>query len=128
MIRPPPRSTRTHTLFPYTTLFLSQLVAVLREASAAPILAGPGQLADGRGISGSEPGIAAHPAFLARMLEAGNGPLADQRALELADGRPNLQRETALRGGGVHRSEGVRVGKGCVGSGRSRGGPCHTKK
>src|SRR3546814_17073865 len=101
MIRPPPRSTRTHTLFPYTTLFLSQLVAVLREASAAPIRAGPGQLADGRGISGSEPGIAAHPAFLARMLEAGNGPLADQRALELADGRQNLQSETALRGGGV---------------------------
>src|SRR3546814_2471413 len=82
---------------------LLQLVAVLREASAAPILAGPGQLADGRGISGSEPGIAAHPAFLARMLEAGNGPLADQRALELADGRQNLQSETALRGGGVHR-------------------------
>src|SRR3546814_5793936 len=37
------------------------------------------------------------------MLEAGNGPLADQRALERADGRQNLQSETALRGGGVHR-------------------------
>src|SRR3546814_11362086 len=27
MIRPPPRSTRTHTLFPYTTLFRSQNLA-----------------------------------------------------------------------------------------------------
>src|SRR3546814_20843893 len=32
MIRRPPRSTRTDTLFPYTTLFRSQLVAELADA------------------------------------------------------------------------------------------------
>src|SRR3546814_8305080 len=34
MIRRPPRSTRTDTLFPYTTLFLSNLVALRDDASA----------------------------------------------------------------------------------------------
>src|SRR3546814_10515053 len=33
MIRRPPRSTRTDTLFPYTTLFRSQLVALRIDAS-----------------------------------------------------------------------------------------------
>src|SRR3546814_13220492 len=32
MIRRPPRSTRTDTLFPYTTLFRSALMAALRDA------------------------------------------------------------------------------------------------
>src|SRR3546814_15787892 len=31
MIRRPPRSTRTDTLFPYTTLFRSELTAVLKD-------------------------------------------------------------------------------------------------
>src|SRR3546814_19157363 len=34
MIRRPPRSTRTDTLFPYTTLFRSRLVAALERAIA----------------------------------------------------------------------------------------------
>src|SRR3546814_16319720 len=34
MIRRPPRSTRTDTLFPYTTLFRSGFVQVLRRAAA----------------------------------------------------------------------------------------------
>src|SRR3546814_19882173 len=34
MIRRPPRSTRTDTLFPYTTLFRSDLVGVLVELTA----------------------------------------------------------------------------------------------
>src|SRR3546814_3393293 len=37
MIRRPPRSTRTDTLFPYTTLFRSELIAQLRELSPADI-------------------------------------------------------------------------------------------
>src|SRR3546814_3952607 len=35
MIRRPPRSTRTDTLFPYTTLFRSDLDFLLRESDAA---------------------------------------------------------------------------------------------
>src|SRR3546814_3380541 len=46
VIRRPPRSTRTDTLFPYTTLFRSLLL------SAAPASADPGSLGSG-GSSGS---------------------------------------------------------------------------
>src|SRR3546814_6047982 len=35
MIRRPPRSTRTDTLFPYTTLFRSRLLAAVRPAAIA---------------------------------------------------------------------------------------------
>src|SRR3546814_20421560 len=40
MIRRPPRSTRTDTLFPYTTLFRSnsRMVALLHEARYSPVL------------------------------------------------------------------------------------------
>src|SRR3546814_3265920 len=37
MIRPPPKSTRTDTLFPYTTLFRSMVSAVLRGGGARPL-------------------------------------------------------------------------------------------
>src|SRR6056297_4080381 len=36
MIRPPPRSTRTDTLFPYTTLFRSHATGVLGYTSPRP--------------------------------------------------------------------------------------------
>src|SRR3546814_6455660 len=37
MIRRPPRSTRTDTLFPYTTLFRSDIQAAAAEAERAPL-------------------------------------------------------------------------------------------
>src|SRR3546814_16882102 len=37
MIRRPPRSTRTYTLFPYTTLFRSAAIQIARQAGAYPI-------------------------------------------------------------------------------------------
>src|SRR3546814_19315910 len=40
MIRPPPRATRTDTLFPYTPLF--------RSAAATPMSAGPGRISAAR--------------------------------------------------------------------------------
>src|SRR3546814_8795547 len=40
MIRPPPRSTRTDTLFPYTTLFRSQEFDWISWQSALLVLAG----------------------------------------------------------------------------------------
>src|SRR3546814_970104 len=43
MIRRPPRSTRTDTLFPYTTLFRSRLVAAQRDLEL-PHRGGRGQL------------------------------------------------------------------------------------
>src|SRR3546814_15725387 len=42
MIRPPPRSTRTDTLFPYTTLFRSAAVhAVVADAAVEGVVSGP---------------------------------------------------------------------------------------
>src|SRR3546814_13935696 len=43
MIRPPPRSTRTDTLFPYTTLFRSAACAFARRVPAIDLAAGHGQ-------------------------------------------------------------------------------------
>src|SRR3546814_20308988 len=37
MIRRPPRSTRTYTLFPYTTLFRSQVIIVEMRAGDMPV-------------------------------------------------------------------------------------------
>src|SRR3546814_946189 len=42
MIRRPPRSTRTDTLFPYTTLFRSALVDFARSAQATQVVLGAG--------------------------------------------------------------------------------------
>src|SRR3546814_16626738 len=42
MIRRPPRSTRTDTLFPYTTLFLSSILAAQHRRAVAHLHAGDG--------------------------------------------------------------------------------------
>src|SRR3546814_4523659 len=56
MIRRPPRSTRTDTLFPYTTLFRSedteQLRAEIRAAGGRPIEVIEGPLMDGMNVVG----------------------------------------------------------------------------
>src|SRR3546814_10092024 len=56
MIRRPPRSTRTDTLFPYTTLFRSQLTWIaLQIGDEAEDLGGPAHtLGDGRFVGASE--------------------------------------------------------------------------
>src|SRR3546814_1108056 len=50
MIRRPPRSTRTDTLFPYTTLFRSAVLSVLQPAGAA----GRPRLPQGASIAATE--------------------------------------------------------------------------
>src|SRR3546814_9697444 len=47
MLRRPPRATRTDTLFPYTTLFRSQILAY-RHPGHRPVPAGPGDQPAGR--------------------------------------------------------------------------------
>src|SRR3546814_14437882 len=47
MIRRPPRSTRTDTLFPYTTLFRSQLLSRFRARLGVPVHATHSGLNDG---------------------------------------------------------------------------------
>src|SRR3546814_12178618 len=79
MIRRPPRSTRTDTLFPYTTLFRSDRVPVL----------GAGGITDGRGVAaafmlGAE-GAWVGTAFLATD-EAGIEDFQKQAIAEGGDG------------------------------------------
>src|SRR3546814_6142953 len=56
MLRPPPRSTRTHTLFPYTTLFRSVEHAGLDARTDVPVHAADhalGVLHTGRAMAGA---------------------------------------------------------------------------
>src|SRR3546814_19486792 len=75
MIRRPPRSTRTHTLFPYTTLFRSELAPDVEPARAD---VGETLLA----IEGERPIIAGIDAEeqAAMTLGRGNGPLHQRGA------------------------------------------------
>src|SRR3546814_17394377 len=108
MIRRPPRSTRTDTLFPYTTLFRSQ-----RRVEAG---AGSDDL-----VIGPQGGREALREKLPELLvETGN---AELDALRLAhqpiDPLQRLCQRLQLR----ERSEERRVGKECVSTCRSRWSP-----
>src|SRR3546814_2551624 len=67
MIRRPPRSTRTDTLFPYTTLFRSQLAADLQAIHARQVevehdrieVVHHGQVQAGHAVGGEVDGVAA---------------------------------------------------------------------
>src|SRR3546814_4840712 len=104
MIRQPPRSTRTDTLFPYTTLFRS---AVHFEPSTEPVghhrltlgaaaqhmldSVGAGLLAGfifGAGIAARglrEPGAARYEQIIVRETEARAAPLGDRAILAVVD-------------------------------------------
>src|SRR3546814_14363133 len=51
MIRRPPRSTRTDTLFPYTTLFRSHVQSVVERRNTIPILSNVLLEADGEHLA-----------------------------------------------------------------------------
>src|SRR3546814_14201080 len=98
MIRRPPRSTRTDTLFPYTTLFRS--VAVVVEIEPLPPLDGELQTLLFRIAQEGLNNVARHAAagsVLLRLVERGR----------------------------IVRSEERRVGKECVSTCRSRWSPYH---
>src|SRR3546814_2592236 len=64
MIRPPPRSTRTDTLFPYTTLFRSLLVTICMMLISIPSVRNVGvTLIASAGLAGLAVGAAAQPAL-----------------------------------------------------------------
>src|SRR3546814_20877073 len=109
MIRRPPRSTRTDTLFPYTTLFRSNLESSTSELSDS---------ANG-GIR-RDPELGEHedvaPPAKAPQSEFDFDPDEDDSAAER-----NLQQADRL----MRRSEERRVGKECVSTCRSRGSPYH---
>src|SRR3546814_17147143 len=108
MIRRPPRSTRTDTLFPYTTLFRS------RNAARKPTI---------DGVKGPD----ATDEYILYQMLVGAWPL--QLQADDDDGRAQLGarlaawQEKAVRE--AKRSAERRVGKECVSTCRSRWSPCH---
>src|SRR3546814_18251062 len=138
MIRRPPRSTRTDTLFPYTTLFRSERLAEVIDEGADCFFAAAIErpLADTVDLD--------QASLFERGEVGGDGGLGKPAALfELvgADAhikRMSLGREVALRfahpfqeiqpgrvGQGLERSEERRVGRECVSTCRSRWWRCH---
>src|SRR3546814_15009131 len=108
MIRRPPISTRTDTLFPYTTLFRSLCLADLRAGVGELEPDGGQQVVDLGGDLGED----VLQGLLPRtegLLPAGDGGVEDvaQRGARTLDGR-------------CLRSEESRVGKACLSTCRSR--------
>src|SRR3546814_13229789 len=118
MIRRPPRSTRTDTLFPYTTLFRSEHARADRSQAQATLVARAldrfhetfGIVDVVLGIGTGVPGHALMMVALAAGLKPADLPLSRLR-----------EREARSAGGG--RSAESRVGNECVSTGRSRGWP-----
>src|SRR3546814_14512050 len=111
MVRRPPRSTRTYTLFPYTTLFRS---AQHRARHVAP--------------SRNEGGETARLAADTEQVDVVRARHRRNRGVELAPvpfGQAAIvDLAVAVLEGDV-RSEGRRVGKECVSTCRSRWSPYH---
>src|SRR3546814_19036330 len=136
MIRRPPRSTRTDTLFPYTTLFRSALDATtttlrrkLRERESACVRALLKRYnfsvrdfpAHALPLEGERWGMDLfHPQALKDVgIHVGKGMAAGAMA------GATLDAFTAGLSLGTARSEERRVGKECVSTCRSRWWPCH---
>src|SRR3546814_21065820 len=111
MVRRPPRSTRTDTLFPYTTLF--------RSPALAPLLVMPGLGLTGPFIAFALIAVVALVALRLRLPDdEPQFPARGQTFQEpFSAGSPLAQNEDEQR------SEERRVGKECVNTVRSRWSP-----
>src|SRR3546814_11642815 len=122
MIRRPPRSTRTDTLFPYTTLFrsLGVDVAVVNELVAGR---GDRSVRIHRGIAVIPDRMACIQHHLAASVQAAiiSDVAAGIQGHRAVGGQPRA----AVVGNGGRRSEERRVGKGCVSPCRYRWSPYH---
>src|SRR3546814_15220217 len=130
MLRRPPRSTRTDTLFPYTTLFRSGRTALGHQGRVLDDQARKG----GQHQPRSRPGDQAAPAAASADLHHGDEPTvgagAACRRARLGDDFGEFhalrEREDALGNllrGRRARSEERRVGKECVSTCRARWSP-----
>src|SRR3546814_20233788 len=122
MIPRPPRSTRTDTLFPYTTLFRSESKGANRgpEGVEQPFLRPAhnpvrGPIAVHRGMAGAAGEPRANIVGLLRPARVAAEPPVGQHAA----------RRLGVRGVRADRSEERRVGKECVSTCRSRRSPYH---
>src|SRR3546814_12617719 len=120
MIRLPPRSTRTYTLFPYTTLFRSFVQRLFVESVIAELqIAKPAvqQLGGGRRRAAAK--VAAFSQ--ANAQPASGGVPGDGGAVDAAADNKDVERIPRTH----RRSEERRVGKECVRTCRSRWSPYH---
>src|SRR3546814_20904757 len=121
MIRRPPRSTRTDTLFPYTTLFRSILVGDVAIARRLALLGAEifDRLVIEQAVDAAPDGQRVEVVHPRAQRVAPVGHLAREGDIEddHQRGRPRKPR-----------SEERRVGKACVGPGVSRGAPVTLKK
>src|SRR3546814_19109654 len=108
MLRRPPRSTRTDTLFPYTTLFRSQSLRPIPITAWLPFSIAMFGIKDYGAIF-----LICLGAFYPILISTTHGA----RSLDL-----NLLRAAQMMGA---RSEERRVGKECVSTCRSRWSPYH---
>src|SRR3546814_12914421 len=132
MIRRPPRSTRTDTLFPYTTLFRSRwlsargLQARLQSYILSRNLARVPRKGRSRDVAGEGGGV--------RLLRRPDGLLSRLPLRRRRGRRRQGDDERGGLGAGADtprqppRSEERRVGKECVSTFRSRWSPYHEKK
>src|SRR3546814_20283067 len=118
MIRRPPRSTRTDTLFPYTTLFRSP--GLIEHGKAAVLGVAQEEIAAGIGVE------------IGRVRRRSERQRGDARRIARGDrggkGRRFGQRDGVVgpargEGGGARRSEERRVGTAWVSPCRSRWSP-----
>src|SRR3546814_18154289 len=121
MIRRPPRSTRTATLFPYTTLFRSQFGALATDRWDTGI----GEIGALISASWSDADSLRINSNLTDRRNSGAGPLKTPgyfipNILQNATQASNVKRR--------QRSEERRVGKGCGSTSGTRGSPDHRKK
>src|SRR3546814_19169522 len=121
MIRRPPRSTRTDTLFPYTTLFRSIIGDLIAEAAILQPLLDIAGDHDDRDI-----GLRRMLADVMRQFQTIHVG-QPQRGGDQIDSAL-LQCGARLRTGAAARSEERRVGKECVSTCRSRWSPYIKKK
>src|SRR3546814_13534787 len=118
MIRRPPRSTRTDTLFPYTTLFRSARCRCRRRTVAAPAPGDDG-IQFARYPAARQRGIR-HQAKALPAIVVDHGQ--DAEAPPVGKGVADEIQRPALAGA-LRRSEERRVGKECVSTCRSRWSP-----
>src|SRR3546814_11361425 len=118
MIRRPPRSTRTDTLFPYTTLSRSLVRLIVAGRIEVQLFGGPGACRDHEAHQPGDcdetccaEGDFPHSRVLIQSVRERRSPLLAARTLLLDS-----------------RSEERRAGKECVSTCRSRWSPYHEKK
>src|SRR3546814_12583144 len=118
MIRRPPRSTRTDTLFPYTTLFRSKRADPREIALPEGEVSGAGKmlLRDVQLLA-----IAEHRLICLNLSEAARTLPCDLDIAAMDGAKPPCRKR--IRRGFDPRSEERRVGKECVSTCRSRWSP-----